>query len=191
MSFTCHYLQRLLINDDLTFINYVLKLFLLLVTYSVVIVVPPGQPTKYKPEYDRFAYVACSEMGATDEQLAILFNVNVATISNWKNQQPSFLEALRQGKDDYDTGLVEASLRDRATGYTVTETKVFLTKTGETIKVPIKKEYPPDATSMIFWLKNRKKQRWRDKVDQEISGPDGGPIQTQSITFTPVATDDE
>lgn len=33
----------------------------------------------------------------------------------------------------------------------------------------------PNAAGTIFWLKN---QGWSDKVEQEISGPGGGPIPT-------------
>jgi hypothetical protein len=31
------------------------------------------------------------------------------------------------------------------------------------------KHYPPDPTSMIFWLKNRQPQKWRDKHDLDIT----------------------
>jgi len=34
----------------------------------------------------------------------------------------------------------------------------------------ITKEIPPDATSMIFWLKNRRSKEWRDKQEIEHSG---------------------
>jgi hypothetical protein len=40
------------------------------------------------------------------------------------------------------------------------------------------KELPPDTTAMIFWLKNRKRDQWRDRVDNEHTGKDGGPIET-------------
>jgi hypothetical protein len=38
-----------------------------------------------------------------------------------------------------------------------------------------------NPTFSIFFMKNN--LGWKDKVEQEISGPDGGPIQTQPITF--------
>jgi len=40
----------------------------------------------------------------------------------------------------------------------------------------VKKHVAPDVTACIFWLKNRRPAEWRDKVQQEISGPGGGPI---------------
>ena len=29
----------------------------------------------------------------------------------------------------------------------------------------VKKQVPPDTTAQIFWLKNRKKEQWREKVE--------------------------
>jgi len=58
---------------------------------------------------------------------------------------------------------------------------------------------PPDVSACIFWLKNRRriyrKQSeeitdhliWRDKVEQEISGPDGGPIETNDRSAVELA----
>lgn len=34
----------------------------------------------------------------------------------------------------------------------------------------ITKEVPPDTTAIIFWLKNRQPQKWRDKQQVEMSG---------------------
>ena len=31
---------------------------------------------------------------------------------------------------------------------------------------------PADTTAQIFWLKNRKKDRWRDKVEYETNNDD-------------------
>lgn len=37
-----------------------------------------------------------------------------------------------------------------------------------------------NPTGSIFWLKNH--AGYRDKTEQELSGPDGGPIKTQNVT---------
>ena len=34
----------------------------------------------------------------------------------------------------------------------------------------------PATTAAIFWLKNRRPDKWRDIKAQEISGPDGAPL---------------
>lgn len=35
---------------------------------------------------------------------------------------------------------------------------------------PVEKYYPPDTTAAIFWLKNRQKDKWRDKQEVEHTG---------------------
>jgi hypothetical protein len=42
---------------------------------------------------------------------------------------------------------------------------------GSEVKtVEYKEHVPPNPTSIIFWLKNRRPDRWRDKHDVETSG---------------------
>ena len=53
---------------------------------------------------------------------------------------------------------------------------------GAIAMTPIRKVYPPDTTAAIFWLKNRKPEEWRDKQAVEHSGPNGGPIETRSLS---------
>ena len=35
---------------------------------------------------------------------------------------------------------------------------------------PTIKHYPPDTTAGIFWLKNRQRDKWRDKQEHGIEG---------------------
>ena len=79
--------------------------------------------------------------------------------------------------------MVADSLFKRATGYSVTDTHVS-NYHGDITLTEIDKNYPPETTAAIFWLKNRQKKKWRDKQDHEIGGPDGGPIQTEDINAT-------
>ena len=65
---------------------------------------------------------------------------------------------------------VERSLFERATGYTFESVKIFCNKDGEVTEVPVLEHVPPDPTSMIFWLKNRNPNKWRDKSEVEIPG---------------------
>lgn len=43
-------------------------------------------------------------------------------------------------------------------------------KTKEVLTERKVKEVVPDTTAQIFWLKNRRPDRWRDKQDMELSG---------------------
>jgi hypothetical protein len=89
---------------------------------------------------------------------------------------PDFLAAIKTPKEIADKR-VERSLYERATGYTYESVKIFCnTKTGEVTQVPYTEHFPPDPTAMIFWLKNRDKEHWRDV--KAISGADGeGPVE--------------
>jgi DNA-binding XRE family transcriptional regulator len=106
--------------------------------------------------------------GFTDKQLGEMFGVTEQTINNWKHEFPEFFEALQAGKAVCDDA-VERSLFQRAMGYSHPDTHV----TGNGKIIPIVKHYPPDPTSMIFWLKNRRKERWRDKQEVEHKGFEG------------------
>ncbi len=126
-----------------------------------------GRPTKYKEEYNELAYNYCL-LGATDADLARFFDVCEATINNWKLEQPAFLESLKKGKEIADAQVAKA-LFHRATGYVAPDLDIKMYE-GNIIKTPYMKHYPPDATSAIFWLKNRQPEKWRDKQETEHSG---------------------
>jgi len=126
-----------------------------------------GRPSKYKPEYEELAYKYCL-LGAIDDELAKFFEVDVATINRWKIDYPVFCESLKNGREIADAE-VSKKLYHRARGYSHPEDKIFLHE-GEPVIVPTIKHYPPDATSMIFWLKNRQRGKWRDKTEHELTG---------------------
>jgi DNA-binding XRE family transcriptional regulator len=144
-------------------------------------VVMAGQPTKYKKEYDEQARKLCL-MGYTDAQLADFFNVTETTINNWKNQHKSFFESLKAGKVIADAEVVD-SLYHRAKGCSHTETKVVSTQNGVEL-VDVEKHYPPDPTSMIFWLKNRQPDKWRDKQPEENEDKPSSPVTIQFNNVT-------
>lgn len=125
----------------------------------------PGQPTKYKKEYDEQARKLCL-LGATDASLADFFNVTETTINNWKNANESFFESIKQGKMIADATVAE-SLFKRANGYSHPEEKVFNGNDGITT-YNTTKHYAPDPTAMIFWLKNRQPAMWREKQEVKV-----------------------
>ena len=129
--------------------------------------VKQGRPSKYKEEYAEQARKLCL-LGATDAKLADFFEVDEATINRWKHDFPEFCKSLKAGKMQADAEIAE-SLFNRARGYVAPDLDIKMYE-GQIIETPYMKHYPPDATSMIFWLKNRQPKIWRDKQETEHSG---------------------
>lgn len=126
-----------------------------------------GRPTKYKEEYVTTAK-ALAKLGATNQEMAEAFNVSLSTFNLWKVQHADFSDAIKLGKEVADTR-VEDALYNRAMGYSHEDTDIRVVD-GAVVMTPIIKNYPPDTTAAIFWLKNRKPQEWRDKREHELSG---------------------
>jgi catechol-2,3-dioxygenase len=85
---------------------------------------------------------------------------------------PEFATSIKEGKAPADAK-VEMSLYKKALGFEVTEKRALVVGTGEYAHIEMVTEtryVPPDNTSCIFWLKNRKPDKWRDKHDVEHSG---------------------
>lgn len=127
-----------------------------------------GRPSGYKPEYAKQAEKLC-KLGATDADLAEFFGVTPRTIQNWSSRYEEFFRALKDFKDLADDR-VERSLYQRALGYEYDAVKIF-NANGEPLVVPYRERCPPDTTAMIFWLKNRRPDRWRDVHKHEHGGP--------------------
>lgn len=140
-----------------------------------------GRPTAYKPEYAKQAEKLCRK-GFTDQEMADFFEVEVRTLHRWKATHEAFCHALQAGKEIADDR-VERSLFARATGYEHDEVDIRVVG-GEVVQTPIRRFYPPDTTACIFWLKNRRKEAWRDKQDHELSGAGGGPLQVVVRRFS-------
>ena len=50
----------------------------------------------------------------------------------------------------------------------VTETKVQTDSDGNVISsIKENRQIPPSVSAMIFWLKNRQRDKWRDRFDHE------------------------
>lgn len=104
--------------------------------------------------------------GLTDEQIATNIGITAKTLYDWKKKYSNICEALKRGKDVVDRQ-VENSLLRRALGYEYEEVKKKFEGGVITEKTVTKKEVIPDVTAQIFWLKNRKPDKWRDKPDYE------------------------
>lgn len=113
--------------------------------------------------------------GLTDEQIAHNMGIGSRTLHEWKQKFPQIMQSLKKGKDVVDT-LVENALLKRALGYEYTEVTSVRVKdpeTGEIKMVDVKKvtkEVTPDTTAQIFWLKNRRPDKWRDVKKLDVDG---------------------
>lgn len=98
--------------------------------------------------------------GLTDEQIAKNIGINRTTLYDWKKKEVNIADALKKGKEVIDFE-VENALLKRALGYEYEEE----TYENGILTKKVKKQVPPDTTAQIFWLKNRKKEQWREKVE--------------------------
>lgn len=80
--------------------------------------------------------------GLTDEQIAHNIGISAQTLYDWKNKYPEISEALKRGKEVVD--------------YEVENALVQQAKSG-------------NVTAIIFWLKNRRPDKWRDKPVEDTS----------------------
>lgn len=137
-----------------------------------------GRPSSYKAEFAEQARKLCL-LGATDKELAGFFETSEQTVNAWKTAHPDFLESIKKGKDQADANVADR-LYQRALGFEHPEVDIRVVS-GQIVQTPITKIYAPDPTAAIFWLKNRQRAKWRDKVEQELTGPNGGPVQVERI----------
>ena len=127
-----------------------------------------GRPPDYRPEFVEQVGKLC-KLGATDIEIADFFEVDVRTIHRWKHDHEDFCHAIKPAKNEADDR-VERSLYHRAIGYSYDAVKIMAVAQGnglgaEIQEVPYREHVPPDATSAIFWLKNRRSKDWRDHMD--------------------------
>lgn len=78
--------------------------------------------------------------GLTDEQIAHNIGISTSTLNNWKNKYVEILESLKKGKEVVDYAVENALLKNALKG---------------------------DTTAQIYWLKNRRPVKWRDKPGYE------------------------
>ena len=81
--------------------------------------------------------------GLTDEQIADNMGVSRSTLNEWKKKYPDISDTLKRGKEVVDIEVENALYRAALDG---------------------------NITAIIFWLKNRQPQKWRDKQQVKMSG---------------------
>ncbi len=76
--------------------------------------------------------------GLTNEQIANNIGINAKTLYEWKNKESKISNILKKGREVVDFEVENALLKNALEG---------------------------NVTAQIFWLKNRKKNQWREKQE--------------------------
>ena len=82
--------------------------------------------------------------GLSDEQIAHNMGVAYSTLRKWRDELEALSAALKKGKEVVDFEVENALYKNAMNG---------------------------DTTAQIFWLKNRRPNKWRDKQNIELSKP--------------------
>ena len=108
--------------------------------------------------------------GLTDRQIADCIGIAESTLYEWKKKFPEISEALKKGKEVFDAESVEA-LHQAGIGHYIEETDTDITiRDGVEIKRVRKRKrwIPSNVTALIFWLKNRDPDNWKDRKAKEF-----------------------
>lgn len=117
--------------------------------------------------------------GLIDEDIAKKLGVAYSTFRKYRDEYQALSAALKRGKEVADIE-VENALFKRAVGYQYDEVtreseKAIDPDTGQIVTVMVEtkrvtKEVQPETAAAIFWLKNRRPDKWRDKQEIGHSG---------------------
>lgn len=135
---------------------------------------------------------AWARNGLTDEELASKLDIARSTLAVWKKKFPLFAELLSRTKEIIDIEVENAAFK-AATGYEFVERMPMKVKTTwydpdtgkkcleteEVIVVDVPKNQPPDTKAIIFWLKNRQGQTWKERQVIEVNG-----VSKDGVKFT-------
>lgn len=115
--------------------------------------------------------------GLIDSQIAHNMGIAYSTFRDWCGKFPALSAALKKGKAPVDIE-VENALLKRAKGYSYTETIEEIKTYGKKDKDgnykikerhirKVTKEVPGDVTAQIYWLNNRRPDRWKNRKAAE------------------------
>lgn len=101
--------------------------------------------------------------GETEGSIARSYGISLTTWTDYKGKYPDFLDAIKRGNVGLDDA-VENALAKSAKGYYVEESEEVFDGVGKLIKSKKNRRYiPPSQTAQVFWLKNRRKEDWKDR----------------------------
>ena len=102
--------------------------------------------------------------GMTEQQIARSLRIDRSTLYRWKTEHPELAAALRKGKETVDYQVESALLQTALSGNT---------------------------TAQLFWLRNRRPDKWKDKPDAKNEPvPEGGVVVLAPVMENPGPPDD-
>ena len=104
----------------------------------------------------------------TDIEVADMLGIGLSTLYRWKLDHPAFARVFKLGKAAADDR-VERSLYSRAIGYDYIAEKAAMTRHGQKT-MRYRAHIPPDTAAAVWYLKNRRPDRWRDSFRHEHTG---------------------
>lgn len=114
--------------------------------------------------------------GLSDKQIAQNMGIAYSTFRVWRDKYPAIADALKNSKELADR-VVENALYKKAIGYNAIVVKAIKIKDPyfdecgrridreKIVKVEETIHVPGDTGAQVFWLKNRKPDKWRDKPE--------------------------
>ncbi len=108
-----------------------------------------GRKSKYDEFIDRGGLTLVqgwARDGLTDDQIAHNIGIRRSTLYEWKNKHTDFADSIKKSKEVADFEVESALYKKACSG---------------------------DVTAQIFWLKNRKPDKWRDKTDMAVAPSNG------------------
>lgn len=123
-----------------------------------------GKYAKWLTEEGLTLVAGWARSGLSDEQIAHNMGIAYSTFRVWRDKFPELATVLAKTKEVVDLE-VENALYKRAIGYDSEETIIEQTDGGKKHVKKIRKHIPGDTVAQIFWLKNRRPDKWRDKPE--------------------------
>lgn len=115
---------------------------------------PVGRPTDFKPQYAE-EILALMATGLSLAAAAAELGFHRQRVYEWVEKHPEFADTIKLAKSKRQLFL---------------ERRLLSADAG------------PVVTSTIFALKNAAGDDWRDKQEHELTGKDGGPIETRNLS---------
>lgn len=149
-------------------------------------------------------------LGATEQEIADKLGVSCSSLRRYLSCGRSGDERYKALSDAFDAAKeepddnVEAALYKRATGYNVPVVKHFklrrveydeatgrkISEKEELVEALEEEHVPADTKAQIFWLINRRPERWQNNPTQNTEDVGGGIIEIPGFVATETEKDD-